>query len=115
MKFFSYILTLLLTVNIYFMHGSLVDLYNEDLKTECTTMCCPGEREADEESKQEKPVCCSDAYCTIVIASAHAMNYNYSPEIPKKAHIKEFLPLVYTYTNLYTSSHIYDFWNPPKV
>lgn len=102
-----------MVVNIHFTNAYVVDTYAEGTMTECNMKCCSSSSDTHED--KEKTSCCSDAYCTTVITSAHAINYSYSPEIPVNKSVKEFLPLVYNYTNLYTLSHTYDFWNPPKA
>lgn len=115
MKFISYILTLLLlVVNMHFTNAYTTDVYMGNKTMECGTVCCSVE-DTTSDTDMEKPKCCSDAYCTSLVNAAYAINYSYSPKIPSQVNVKEFLPLVYTYTNLYSLSHIHDFWNPPKV
>ncbi len=116
MKFFSYILTILiLAVNVHFTKAYPLEMYIGKIPSECTTKCCPNESSSEPSDTSEKPNCCSDAYCVSTVSSAYAINYAYTPEIPENTSVTEFLPLVYTYTNLYTSSHVNDFWNPPKI
>lgn len=113
MKFFAYILTiLLLVVNMQYTHVYATLPVMEASVVECSTTCCTSEKKAQE---SEKPACCADSFCSISMNSAFAINYSYSPEVPQNKTKKEFLPGIYTYTNLYTLSHINDFWNPPKA
>lgn len=113
MKIFSYILTgLLLVVNMHFSHVYATDRFMETNTMDCSIRCCDTEKMPFE---SEKPNCCSDSFCSLNINSAFAINYTYSPKIPINKNVKEFLPLVYTYTNFYTLSHTDDFWNPPKI
>jgi len=113
MKYFSYILTvLLLAVNTHFTHAFVVETSVESTMMECNMKCC---NQTDSSGEKEKPNCCSDAYCNTSITSAHAINYSYTPKIPIDRSEKEFLPLVYNYSNFYSLSHTNDFWNPPKV
>lgn len=112
MKAFSYIISaLLLIVNMHFTQVYAADQMRESTIMDCNTMCCS----SDQSTNNEKPPCCSESYCSIVVNTVHVINYSYSPKIPANKSSIEFLPLVYTYTNFYTLSHTDDFWNPPKV
>ena len=113
MKLFSIIISvLLLVVNMHFTQVYATDQIIENTVMDCSTsMCCTSELP----TKTEKPPCCSDSYCSTIVNTVHVINYSYTPKIPTNKNSVEFLPLVYRYTNFYTSSHINDFWNPPKV